>query len=1115
MQQIADWLKKLGMCEYVERFAENDIDIAVLPDLTDQHLKDLGVSLGHRLKMLRAIRDLSGPSAAAMISPMATEPARRDEAERRQLTIMFCDLVGSTALSARLDPEDLRVIISAYHRCCTELIERNGGFVAKYMGDGVLAYFGYPQAHEHDAERAVRAGLNLVEAVPKLATHAGSPLQMRVGIATGLVVVGDLIGAGAAQEQAVVGETTNLAARLQALAEPGAVVVASSTRKLTGGLFECRDLGVVSLKGFAENVPAWQVLGAGAAESRFEALRATTTPLIGRDEEIDLLMRRWEQARHGEGRVVLISGEPGIGKSRIAQTVVERITTEPHTRLRYFCSPHHQDSALHPSIAQLERAADFRREDTADQRLEKLEAVLAQGTNDLGEAVRLLADLLSIPPGDRYPPLNLTPQKRKEKTFHAQLAYVEGLAARRPVLIAFEDVHWSDPTTREWLDLLIDRVPMLRVMVILTFRPEFAPSWVGRSHVTMLILNRLPPRQRAEMIAHVAGGKVLPREVTDHIVDRTDGVPLFIEELTKAVVESAILTEDGDRHTATGPATPLAIPTTLHASLLARLDRLPSAREVAQIGAAIGRQFSYELITAVAPMPQKKIDEALAQLTNAELIFRRGASPAAEYTFKHALVQEVAYGSLLKSTRNQLHEKIARLLEERFPETRDTQPELLAHHYAASRNFEFAARYWLEAGRNNVRLFANDRAVRYFERALAAIMELPGREQIERLELEIQQAYLPALMSAVGFAEQRYIDASNRAAALSEKFGIRGTTLAVLFGQFSYRMSLVSLVPARELASQIAQLGEDADDNVARIVGRRAIGLCQFWMGDLKVAKNALESALALGETADHQRLAFELGHDPIITAQAFYGVLNLKTGYLRQGEQLLVAATDRARKSGHGLTIGYVLFLRSIFDVLTEDYHELERTSAALQDISERQHIRTYRHMGAFFHSWALGRLSKKVHLNDLEQELEGHLSGSLLIASPLLMMMLADAYADSNDVAMAELWLDRGLATIARTGENLFLPEAYLLKARFAGTKVDGGAECNRWLAASLEAAINQSAKLSELRTATTLAKRHVAEGMLSEARARLAPIYGSFTEGFDTPVMQDAKALLDQLG
>src|SRR6516162_7702207 len=522
MSEIRKWLESIGLGQYADAFEANEIEMDLLAQVDDQMLKDIGVSIGgHRLRIRNAIAKLA-PAPVAEVNLSATTPKHETtaaSAERRQLTVMFCDLVGSTALSARLDPEDLRGIIGAYHGCCTELIERNGGFVAKYMGDGVLAYFGYPQAHEHDAERAVRAGLAVVETVPKLDTGAGMPLQVRIGIATGLVVVGDLIGTGAAQEQAVVGETPNLAARLQALAEPGTAVIAASTRRLTSGLFEYRDLRTVSAKGFGDPVQVWQVLGTGAVESRFEALRTPTTPLVGRGEEIDLLLRRWEQAKQGDGQVVLISGEPGIGKSRIAQTVVERLSGESHIRLRYFCSPYHQDSALYPSIAQLERAAGFRREDTSELRLAKLEAVLAQGTNDLSEAVPLLADLLSIPTGDRYPPLNLTPQKRKEKTFHAQLAQVEGLAACQPVLMIFEDIHWSDPTTREGFDLIVDRVPTLRVLVILTFRPEFAPPWVGRPHVSILTLNRLAVRQRAEMIDHLTGGKVLPKELAEQIVD--------------------------------------------------------------------------------------------------------------------------------------------------------------------------------------------------------------------------------------------------------------------------------------------------------------------------------------------------------------------------------------------------------------------------------------------------------------------------------------------------------------------------------------------------------------------------------------------------------------------
>jgi class 3 adenylate cyclase len=644
MQQIADWLRKLGLGQYAQRFAENDISFVILPHLTDQDLEKIGVaSLGHRRQLMLAIAELSDVQKGAGQQPSETKApvAPHDTAERRQVTVMFSDLVGSTPLSARMDPEDLREVISAYQKCVAETVQRFGGFVAKYMGDGVLVYYGYPQAHEDDAERAVRGGLALIEAVGKLGR--AEPLQVRIGIGTGVVVVGDLIGSGEAQERGVVGETPNLAARLQAGAAPGTIAIDQTSRRLLGGLFEYRDLGGIEAKGFADRVQAYEVVRPSMAESRFEALRTPTTPLVGRAEEIELLLRRWDQAKHGDGQVVLISGEPGIGKSRIAQTIVERISAEPHTRLRYFCSPHHQENVLYPSIAQLERAAGFRRDDTPEQRLAKLEVVLAQGTNDLSEAVPLLADLLSIPTGDRYPPLNLTPQKRKEKTLHAQLAQVEGLAARQPVLMVWEDVHWSDPTTRESLDLVVDRVATLRVLVIITFRPEFAPPWVGRPHVTMLTLNRLPARQRAEMIVNVTGGKVLPKEIERQIVDRTDGVPLFIEELTKTVVESGMVTDTGDRYAMAGPLAPLAIPTSLHASLLARLDRLAPTREIAQIGAALGRSFSHELIGAVAAMPQRQLDDALDQLVRAELIFRRGTPPDAEYTFKHALVQDAVY----------------------------------------------------------------------------------------------------------------------------------------------------------------------------------------------------------------------------------------------------------------------------------------------------------------------------------------------------------------------------------------------------------------------------------------------------------------------------------------
>ncbi len=572
---------------------------------------------------------------------------------------MFCDLVGSSALSARLDPEDLRRVIGAYHICIAEVIGQYEGIIARYMGDGVLAYFGYPQAHEDDAEQATRAGLALVDAVANLQTDIGAELQVRIGIATGTVVVGDLIGEGAAQEQAVVGETPNLAARLQTLAEPGTVLISASTHRLTGGNFEYRDLGPVTLKGWGETLPAWQVLGTSGVESRFEAQHQTRlTPLIGRDEEIDLLLRRWRYAAQGEGCAVVLSGDPGIGKSHIARALQERLQAEPHITLRYFCSAHHTISALFPFISQLERAALFERSDSPTQKFAKLEALLAQSAAD-ADHVAVLANLLSLPPNDRYRLPELSPQNRKEKTFAALLAQLDGLAAREPVLLIFEDVHWIDPTSRELLTVTLERVPRLRVLLLITARPEFTPPWPGHAHVTTLLLTRLSRRDGAALIERVTAGKTLPEEVMNQILARTDGVPLFVEELTKTVLETGLLQERDGHYVLNRPLPSMAIPMTLHASLMARLDRLAPVREVAQIGAVVGREFSYELLNAVAGLPIERLEEALGQLVRSELVFCRGEVPHAVYTFKHTLVRDAAYSGLLKSRRAEVHAAIA------------------------------------------------------------------------------------------------------------------------------------------------------------------------------------------------------------------------------------------------------------------------------------------------------------------------------------------------------------------------------------------------------------------------------------------------------------------------
>ena len=694
MQQIADWLRTLGVSEYAERFAENDIDTSVLRDLTDQDLKELGVSLGHRRKMLRAIAELS---CVAPASPQLalTEPKPQDTAERRQVTVMFSDLVGSTALSARIDPEDLREVISAYQKCAAEAVGRFGGFVAKFMGDGVLVYFGYPQAHEDDAERAVHAGLELVKTVSDLKTHA--PLQTRVGIATGLVVVGDLIGSGATQEQAIVGETPNLAARLQGVAEPDSVVIAESTRKLVGNLFELENLGAKDLKGIAGPVRAWAALRPSPVESRFEALHTSgLTELVDREEELDLLRRRWSKAKSGEGQVVLLSGEPGIGKSRLTAALLERLADELHTRLRYFCSPQHTDSALYPIISQMERAAGFAHDDTGQAKLDKLEALLKQSLTPR-QNTTLLAEMLSLPNDGRYPTLELTPQQRRQKTLEAIAAQLEALSQSKPVLMIFEDAHWVDPTSLEVLSRTVDQLKKLGVLLIITYRPEFDPPWIGRPYVTSLNLNRLGEREIAVIVDCLTGNTRLPESIRQDIIERTDGIPLFVEEMTRAVLEAE--SESEARKTASVvPSSTLAVPASLHASLMARLDRIGPAKEVAQIGAAIGREFSHALLQAVVRKTETELQSALDRLVTANLLFRQGVPPHATYLFKHALVQDAAYGTLLREPRRSLHAPIAETLKSQFSEIAESQPELLARHYAEAGLIEEAARLWGKPG---------------------------------------------------------------------------------------------------------------------------------------------------------------------------------------------------------------------------------------------------------------------------------------------------------------------------------------------------------------------------------------------------------------------------------
>ena len=763
---LGGWLRSLGLEQYEASFRENAIDLNILPDLTDQDLEKLGVLLGHRRKLQRAIAALSAGDGGTSKPIADVAPKSQDAAERRQVTVMFSDLVGSTALSARMDPEDLREVISAYQKCVAETVGRFGGFVAKYMGDGVLIYFGYPQAHEDDAERAVRAGLELVAAVGALKTHA--PLQTRVGIATGLVVVGDLIGSGASQEQAIVGETPNLAARLQAIAEPNEVVVAEDTRKLLGHLFELEDLGATDLKGIAEPVRCWVVLRPASVESRFDAFHeGGLTELVGREEEVELILRRWSKAKSGEGQVVLLSGEPGIGKSRLTAALMERLANEPHTRLRYFCSPQRIDSALYPIISQMERAAGFTHDDNTQAKLDKLDALLAKSLTPPQDAA-LLADMLSLPNDGRYPTLELDPQQRRQKTLEALTAQLEALAQAKPVLMIFEDVHWIDPTSLEAVGRTVDRLKTLGVLLIVTYRPEFEPPWIGRPYVTALTLNRLGEREITAMIDRVTGNKALPESIRQDIIERTDGVPLFVEEMTKAVLEAE---SEGEarRITAAVPSPALAVPASLHASLMARLDRLGPAKEVAQIGSAIGREFSHALLASVVSKPEAELGSALDRLIAAGLLFRQGVPPHASYLFKHALVQDAAYGTLLREPRRALHARIAETLERDFPDIAENQPEILARHCTEAGLIEKAAALWGKAGQRSLERSALVEAVAQFTRALDQIATLPGTPALRREQIKLQVALITPLLHVKGQAAPETKAAVERAHLLIEQ----------------------------------------------------------------------------------------------------------------------------------------------------------------------------------------------------------------------------------------------------------------------------------------------------------------------------------------------------------
>jgi class 3 adenylate cyclase/predicted ATPase len=1030
---------------------------------------------------------------------------------------MFCDLVGSTALAARLDPEDLSEVIRAYQSAAAAEIARFDGRVAKFLGDGILAYFGWPRAHEEDAERAVRAALAITEAVTGLRVPSGEPLAVRIGIATGLVVVGDLIGEGAAREETVVGETPNLAARLQTLAEPNAVVIGRRTRTLIGGLFDLQELGGFQLKGFALPIQAWRVLREGAAQSRFEAQQAAgLTPLVGREQELALLLDRWQQAKEGEGQAVLLEGEPGIGKSRLVRALREVLGDAPYLPLSHFCSPFYRTSALHPVIAHLERAAGIARDDPAELKLDKLEALLAAAIEDVTAAAPLIAAMLSIP-SNRYPPLTDTAQRQKELTLEALLDQLAGLAAKRPVLALYEDVQWSDPTTLELLGRIIERVQDLPVLVIVTFRPPFALSWRSWPHVTSLTLNRLSRKRAAALAAGVTGGKPLPSEVLEQIAAKAEGVPLFVEELTKTVLESGLLREEAGRYALTGPLPPLAIPATLHDSLLARLDRLAPVKEVAQIAAVIGREFSYELLAAVAPLADNELQDALSRLEQAELVFRRAPPPGATYSFKHALVRDAAYQSLLKGRRQQLHGRIAQLMEERFPQTVATTPELLARHFTEAGLAIQGATYWHRAGQRAMARSAVAEAIIQLTEALKALETLPDSAERQRAELGLQVALGQALIAARGYAALETGRAYARARELCRQTGDTHQLVPVLYGQYVYHLVRGESGPARDAAEELLRSAERNDDRAGMVAGHRAIGstLCQ--LGQLAAARAHLERALALYNPVAHSSPAHLYAQDQRVAGLCWLSRTLFALGYPDQAQARIDEACAAARDLAHPHSVAHAQFFRCSVSHLLRDRHGVEEQATPLIAVCAEQGFPHWSALGRVLQGWALADGGQPVAgIAMMREGLAAYWATGAGQLSPYLLAHLAEALGKAGEIAEGLAQLTEAQMWIERSGERWYEAEVHryqgeLLRARPKPDWVQIEAAFRR----AIEIAQTQRGKLWELRATIGLARLWRDQGKRTEARDLLVPVFGWFTEGFAATDLEEAKALLHELG
>ena len=960
------WLQTLSLAQYADLFAANAIDWPTLPTLGDDDLQTLGVAkLGHRKRLLQAIAELSvgeETESESVGADSERDPAEvgSEQPERRHLTIMFCDLVASTALAERLDPEDMLSLMGRYRRVCTQAVERYGGHIAKYMGDAILTYFGWPQAHEEDAERALRAGLALLEAVGRLEAYPGEPLQLRIGVATGTVVVGDTVSDGVSQEHTVIGSTPNLAAHLQKRAEPNSLVVGPTTRELAGRGFEYRDLGQQIFKGLQAPVQVWQVLRVRPLASRFESRVMALTPLAGRQVELQLLQERWQQAAGGEGQVVLLTGEAGIGKSRIVHELLATLFPKQERIRRYQCSPFHNNTALYPFIAHLNQQLEQQRKTSAQDKTTALAALVADTDQPPEQALALLAILLSLPLETDSPALALSAQQRKQATLKLLRQLVLADADQQPLLLVLEDLHWLDPSSGELLEQLIDALQALPALFILTTRPGLTVDWTAYTHVTALTLNRLNREQALAMVETIAV-KPLPLVLQTHIVDESDGIPLFIEEMTKAALESDALIEQPDRYVlASNSALTPKVPATLQDALVARLDRLGPAKQIAQTGAVIGREFSYSLLASVSELSEPKLLSGLDRLVASGLVFRRSVQSDACYIFKHALVQDAAYDCLLRAKRQQLHGLIAQALEHYFPNLAESEPELLALHYTGAEFYEQALDYWLKAGERAVERSANQEAVEHLQKGLELIGKLPNASEQDRRELALLAQLGPAFIAARGYGAPETARCFDRARELTSRVGDAPQLFPVLYGCWVYKLTWAEYPTVRRMAEQFLRLARQHDNVGAVLTGHRIMGFSCSCLGNFSEARENFEQVLALYQQ-QHASLAYRYGQDPKAAGAAMLAWNLWHLGYPDQAVHICDAAVAYAHELNHTNTRGYVETFGAVrIQLFRRDLAGVEHYVNSMEALCEEQKLIFWIGFIKAFKGWLLSEQNR-----------------------------------------------------------------------------------------------------------------------------------------------------------